>query len=64
MAYTRKTKDIYIILTNYGTGWEEESDAETLQEAQAQAKEYRRTAAAPLVRIKKRRIKNDAKGTI
>lgn len=25
MSYKRKTKDIYIILTNYGYGWEEES---------------------------------------
>lgn len=57
MTYTRKTKDAYIILTNYGTGWEEESDAETLQEARAQAIEYRRTSCAPLVKIKKRRIK-------
>lgn len=56
MAYTRKTKDIYKILTNYGTGWEEESDAETLKDAREQAAEYKRTGCAPLVKIQKRRV--------
>lgn len=54
MAYIRKTKDIYIIMTNYSTGWEEESTAETYQEAKEQAKEYKATAYRPQVRIIKR----------
>lgn len=49
--YKRKTKDIYIIMTNYGYGWEEESSADSLKEAMEQAKEYRMTSCAPAVRI-------------
>lgn len=59
MAYIRKTKDIYIIITNYGTGWEEESTAETYQEAKEQAKEYKATAYRPQVRIIKRRVNRE-----
>lgn len=59
MAYIRKTKDIYIITTNYGTGWEEESTAETYQEAKEQAKEYKATAYRPQVRIIKRRVNRE-----
>lgn len=58
MAYIRKTKDQYIIMTNYGTGWEEESTAESLKEAREQAQEYKATAYRPQVRIIKRRVKN------
>lgn len=59
MAYIRTTKDIYIILTNYGTGWEEESRAETYQEAKEQAQEYKATAYRPQVRIIKRRVNRE-----
>lgn len=59
MAYIRKTKDIYIIMTNYGTGWEEESTAKTYQEAKEQAKEYKATAYRPQVRIIKRRVNRE-----
>lgn len=55
--YTRKTKDIYIILTNYGYGWEQEDQADTREEARRLASEYRATACRPAVIIKKAREK-------
>lgn len=41
MAYQRKTKDIYILMSNYGYGWEEETQDETRREALQTLKEYR-----------------------
>ena len=35
MAYKRKTRDIYCIETNYGYGWESESEYDTYAEAKA-----------------------------
>ena len=56
MAYQRKTKDIYNIVTNYGYGWEVEVTEETWKDAKQTAKEYRENTNA-LVRIEKRREK-------
>lgn len=54
---TRKVQ--YIILTNYGYGWEEESSADTREEAEYQAEEYIKTACHPAVRIKKKSAGDD-----
>ena len=61
MAYQRKTKDVYVIETNYGYGWEEESEydkddyTDPLKSAKEDAKEYR--IAGAMTRIVKRREK-------
>lgn len=54
MAYTRKTKDIYILMSNYGYGWEEETTEETREQAQQTLKEYRQNTNAQHKIIKKR----------
>lgn len=58
-AYVRKTKDIYIIETNLGYGWEEECRYDNLDAARADLKEYKIYAqsyggAARLVRRRER----------
>lgn len=65
MSYKRKTKDIYIILTNYGYGWEEESCYsyddynEPYKEAKKDAKEYQLAGAETKI-IKRRILKNES----
>lgn len=54
ISYTRKTRDIWRIYTNYGYGWEEESTADTMKDAQYQKREYL-LAGAHAVRIKRGR---------
>jgi spermidine/putrescine-binding protein len=39
--YKRKTKDVYIIMANYGYGWEEETQADNYKEAKQNLKDYR-----------------------
>lgn len=41
MAYQRKTKDVWVIESNYGYGWEEESTYDDYDAAKADLKEYR-----------------------
>lgn len=41
MAYVRKTKDVWHIVSNYGYGWETESTYDTLEEAKHDLSEYR-----------------------
>lgn len=41
MAYKRKTKDVWVIESNYGYGWEEESSYDDYDAAKADLKEYR-----------------------
>ena len=59
MAYVRKTKDVYCIETNYGYGWETESEYDQndyenpMKSAYEDAKEYR--LAGAMVRVVKRR---------
>lgn len=57
MAYKRKTKDIYILLSNYGYGWEEELEEETYKEAREQLKTYRENCPQFQFKIKKKRVK-------
>lgn len=54
MAYTRKTKDIYILMSNYGYGWEEELTEKTREQARQTLKEYRQNTTAQHKIIKKR----------
>lgn len=54
MAYQRKTRDRYDIMTNYGYGWEAEVSEYTYKEAKQTAKEYRENTRAA-VRIEKHR---------
>lgn len=39
--YQRKTKDVWYIQTNYGYGWEDESEYDTYAEAKRDIDEYR-----------------------
>lgn len=61
MEYVRKTKDVWCIQTNYGYGWEEESEYDKddydnpRKSAYEDAKEYR--IAGAMTRIIKRRVK-------
>ena len=57
--YTRKTKDEYVLMTNYGygDGWEEVLREETFAEAKQRKKEYAENMPQYLYKIVKRRIK-------
>ena len=55
--YTRKTKDIYILMSNYGYGWEEELTENTYKEAKEQLKTYRENVKNAQYKIVKKRIK-------
>lgn len=57
MAYIRKTKDVYVLLSNYGYGWEEELEEDTLKEAKEQLKTYRENCPNYQYRLKKKRVK-------
>lgn len=57
MAYIRKTKDVYVLLSNYGYGWEEELEEETLKEAKEQLKTYRKNCPNAQYRLKKKHVK-------
>lgn len=54
MAYQRKTKDVYNIVTNYGYGWEVECKEDTYKEAKQRLKEYRENTNAQVKLEKKR----------
>ncbi|GLB26568.1 hypothetical protein LXJ15735_28090 [Lacrimispora xylanolytica] len=54
MAYQRKTKDVYNIVTNYGYGWEVECTEDTYKEAKQRLKEYRENTSAQVKLEKKR----------
>lgn len=61
MAGKRKTKDVYVIETNYGYGWEEEDICDTFAEMATRYREYMENVVAwdkGQVRWKKKRIKN------
>lgn len=45
MTYTRKTKDRWDILTNYGYGWEVENSEYTREDAERSFKEYKENAS-------------------
>ena len=58
MAYQRKTRDRYDIMTNFGYGWECECSEYTWPEARQRLKEYRENAYGRFsVRVEKHREK-------
>ncbi len=46
MSYTRKTQDTFVIMGNYGQGWEEVDSFNTMKEARLMLKEYHLIARA------------------
>jgi hypothetical protein len=56
MVYTRKTKDVWAIMGNYGYGWEEVTAEDTKKDAIEQLKTYRDNENYPF-KIKKYREK-------
>lgn len=58
MAYKRKTRDEWILLTNYGygDGWEEVLTEDTYGEIRLRLREYRHNMPQYPYRIKKRRV--------
>lgn len=61
MSYERKTQDIYMLMTNYGYGWEEETCEETYKEIRQRALEYLANTNAQLKIIKRREPKEITK---
>lgn len=60
MTYQRKTRDEFLILTNYGPyGWEESTSEESFIEARKRLKEYRENMPEFSHKIKKIRVKKD-----
>lgn len=57
MSYIRKTKDVYILLSNYGYGWEEEIEEETFKDIKQRLKEYKENCPQYSFTYKKRREK-------
>jgi hypothetical protein len=56
MAYARKTKDEYQIVTNNGYGWEVENTEDNYTDAKRSLKEYRENTKAD-VKLEKKRVK-------
>ena len=58
MAYERKTRDEYEIVTNYGYGWEVEVTEDTVEEARKRKREYLENAKGLVgIYIRKRRVR-------
>ena len=58
MSYQRKTIDTFILLTNYGYGWNEELEENSYKEIRQRAREYAINTTAQ-IKILKRRIKKE-----
>jgi len=56
MAYVRKTRDRWDIMTNYGYGWECENSEYTREDGRRSLKEYRENVSGA-VRLEKHREK-------
>lgn len=57
MAYTRKTRDVYLIMGNYGSGYEEVTEEETMKDARQMLKCYRENVPQHPHKIVVKRIK-------
>ena len=55
--YKRKTKDVYVLMSNYGYGWEEELEEDTLKEGKERLKEYRDNCINASYKLIKKRVK-------
>ena len=60
MARTRKTRDIYVIQGNYGSGWEDITAELTRSEILARLREYRENEPQYAHRWRKRRERIDS----
>ena len=60
-AYVRKTHDVYVMMTNYGYGWEEECEYDSYAEAKRDLAGYRECTGAygGGAFIKKKRVRNE-----
>lgn len=58
MAYTRKTRDRWDIVTNYGYGWGVECSEYSYKEAKQTAREYRENTKAQVLIEKHREAIN------
>jgi hypothetical protein len=54
-TYTRKTRDVYHFLVNYGQGWEHETTEDSLREAREQRQCYRENCPEYPTRIVRKR---------
>lgn len=54
--YARKTRDEYVIMSNWGYGWDEEVVAEDWKDATRMLREYRENCPRALFRIHKKRV--------
>lgn len=54
-AYRRKTRDVWQLWTNYGFGWENETEELTFREIRDRAREYRANVPGIRLRIRCRR---------
>jgi hypothetical protein len=57
MTYIRKTKDEYILLGNYGMGYEEVVAEDTYKEIRQRLREYIENEPIYSFKLKKRRVK-------
>ena len=55
MAYIRKTKDRWDLMSNYGYGWECEVSYDTYKEAKEDLKAYRENCANGIFYLEKHR---------
>ena len=57
MSYIRKTEDVYSIMGNYGSGFEEVTTEETMEDAKQMLKDYRENLPQYPHKIVVKRIK-------
>ena len=57
--YVRKTRDAYILLGNYGYGWDEILEAENRQDLKTQLKTYQENVKDAVFKTKIKRVKID-----
>ena len=55
--YVRKTRDVYILLGNWGYGWDEVLEAENRQDLKMQLKTYRENDKTAVFKTKIKRVK-------
>lgn len=61
MSYKRKTTDEYVLLADYGYGWDEVLAEDSAKEIRRRLTEYRQNTSAAL-KITKRRVSLSEKG--
>ena len=59
MSYIRKTEDVYSIMGNYGSGYEEVTTEETMEDALRCLKDYRDNEPQYPFFIKKTRVRKE-----